>query len=113
MPAVKKALSDKFAVIKTGGKQYPVSVGDVIRVEKIADDLVAGATVTFDEVLLVADGDKVQIGTPTLKSTVKAEFIENSKEAKIRVTRFMPKSNRHRTIGHRQPFTKVKITEIK
>ena len=113
MPAKKQVeQSNDFAVIVTGGKQYPVSVGQVIKVEKLGDDLAVGSTVTFDTVLMNVKGDKVEIGTPNLTTKVTAELVENGKAAKIRVTRFMPKSNRHRTIGHRQTFSKVKITAI-
>lgn len=103
----------KIAIIKTGGKQYPVSVGKVINVEKIADNLEVGAKITFDTVLLVIDGEKVEVGTPTVKATVMAELVENGRGEKIRVGHFMAKSNRNKIYGHRQPFSKVRITEIK
>lgn len=103
----------KIAIIKAGAKQYPVSVGKVINVEKIADNLEVGAKVTFDQVLLVIDGEKVEVGTPTVKATVTAELVENGRGEKIRVSHFMAKSNRNKTYGHRQPFSKVRITEIK
>jgi large subunit ribosomal protein L21 len=112
--SVKKtaALSNDFAVILTGGKQYPVSVGQIISVEKLGDDLTPGSTITFDSVLLTVAGSQITVGTPTVPTKVTAEFIENGKEDKIRVTRFKSKSNRHRTYGHRQPYSKVKITAI-
>lgn len=109
---VENKASEAFAVIATGGKQYPVSIGDTLRIEKLDGEFEIGAKVVFDKVLMTGNGDDIKIGTPLLPSKVTAEFLGNDKAAKIRVTRFKSKSNRHRTIGHRQPYTKVKITAI-
>ncbi len=101
----------KVAVIKTGGKQYIVAEGDVLKVEKIAGEV--GEKVSFDDVLLVDDGSKIQLGTPTLKSPVTAEVVEQGRAQKVTVIRYRAKSRYFKKNGHRQPFTKVKITGIK
>lgn len=100
-----------FAVIKTGGKQYIVKEGDVLKVEKLAAD--TGGNVSF-EVKLVAeeDGSKVDIGTPNLDRTVTAEVVDHGRDKKIEVVKYKAKSRYRRRVGHRQPFTKVKITKI-
>lgn len=102
-----------LAVIKTGGKQYKVSENDVLKVEKL--DVEAGKTFTFDEVLLVAskDGKTVNVGTPVVKGAkVTAEVLEQGKADKVRVIKFKNKVRYKRIRGHRQPYTKVKITKI-
>ncbi len=105
--------SDKFAVIKTGGKQYIVREGDKIKVEKLSDELKEGDKVVFDEVLLIADGDNVQVGEPVLSGAkVEAEFIRNDRAKKISVMRFRAKSNYFKNKGHRQHFSEVLITKI-
>ncbi len=106
-------LGDKFAVIKTGGKQYIVSEGDKLHIEKLADDLQEGSSVSFDEVLLVAEGESVKIGEPKLEGAkVEAEFIENKRSKKIPVVRFRAKSNYKKVKSHRQNYSIVKITKI-
>jgi len=100
-----------YAIIKTGGKQYKVSENDTIFVEKL--DAEAGATVTFDEVLTVVDGDTVKIGNPKVEgASVTAEVVENGKGKKIRVFKYKAKSNYRRRMGHRQPYTKVTIKSV-
>lgn len=100
-----------YAVIKTGGKQYRVQEGDVLFVEKLAAE--AGETVVFDEVLTVADGDTVKIGTPVVAGAkVSAKVEEQGKAKKILVFKYKAKSNYRRRQGHRQPYTKVKIEKI-
>lgn len=102
-----------LAVIKTGGKQYKVTENDVLKVEKL--DVEAGKTFTFDEVLLVAseDGKSVNVGTPVVKGAkVTAEVLEQGKADKVRVIKFKNKVRYKRIRGHRQPYTKVKITKI-
>jgi large subunit ribosomal protein L21 len=101
-----------YAIIKTGGKQYKVAEGDVIRVEKLG--AAAGETVTFDEVMLVAKDGSVTAGNPTVAgATVEATVTAEGKGKKIRVFKFKPKNNGYkRTQGHRQPFTAVKIDKI-
>lgn len=100
-----------FAVIKTGGKQYVVKEGDVLKVEKLEAE--QGKAVSF-EVLLMgeADGSVVEIGMPVLSSQVSAEVVEHGRGAKIEVVKYKAKSRYRRRVGHRQPFTKVKIGKI-
>ena len=108
-----------FAIIETGGKQYKVAADDVLKVEKLPldrfDKLIAGkpGKIVFDKVLLVADGDKMQIGQPYLKgATVTAKFEEEGRDKKIVVIKYKAKSRYRIKSGHRQPFTKVKIEKI-
>jgi len=96
-----------FAVIKTGGKQYKVVENDTIAVEKL--DAEAGATITFDEVLMVGD----TIGTPTVKgASVSAEVVEQVKDAKVIIFKKRRRSTYRRKKGHRQQKTLVRITGI-
>ncbi|HPN15108.1 MAG TPA: 50S ribosomal protein L21 [bacterium] len=101
-----------FAVIATGGKQYLVKEGDSLRIEKIEG--VKGDAVDFDKVLLIAeeDGSKVEVGTPNLSARVKAEILEQAKADKISVVKYKAKVRYRKRVGHRQLFTKVKITKI-
>jgi large subunit ribosomal protein L21 len=100
-----------FAVIKTGGKQYVVKEGDVLDVEKIAAE--AGETVTFNQVLLIEDGNQTLIGTPLLENAVVlAEVMKNFKGEKILVFKKKRRKQFRRTRGHRQPLTEVKIGKI-
>ncbi|QIT56253.1 50S ribosomal protein L21 [Aquisalimonas sp. 2447] len=100
-----------YAVIKTGGKQYRVSEGDILRVEKL--DAEAGSSVEFDQVLLVSDGDDVKIGAPMLEgSKVQAEVTDAGKGEKVHIIKFKRRQNYRRHKGHRQPYTEVKITGI-
>jgi large subunit ribosomal protein L21 len=101
----------KFAVIETGGKQYKVAVGDKINIEKLG--LENGADVVFDKVLLVADGEKVEIGTPYLKDVkVGGKVLENYRTKKIIVFKYHSKVRRRKKKGHRQEMTEVEITNI-
>lgn len=100
-----------FAIIKSGGKQYQVKKGDVLRLEKI--DKKEGSTVIFSDVLLVADNKKIEIGKPHLKTRkVTATVLKQGKGDKIHVIRFKSKIRYRRKIGHRQRFTEVKILAI-
>ncbi len=101
-----------YAIIKTGGKQYKVAEGEEVRVEKLS--LEDGATVKFEEVILVADGDKITAGTPFVKgAVVEGTVVKTGKSKKIRVFKYKPKNNGYkRTMGHRQPYTAVKINKI-
>jgi len=102
----------KIAIIETGGKQYVVGKDDVLSVEKLASTE-AGKKVTFDKVLLVDDGKKTQVGTPYVAGAkVSAEVIENGLGKKVRIVRFREKSRYLKRKGHRQPYTKVKITAV-
>ena len=100
-----------FAVIKTGGKQYVVKEGDVLRVEKLNAE--TGQKVLFEQVLLIEDGDQTLIGTPVLEAAVvKAEVVRNFKDEKILVFKKKRRKQYRRTRGHRQPLTEVKIEKI-
>ncbi|UJR84221.1 50S ribosomal protein L21 [Sandaracinus amylolyticus] len=99
-----------YAVIKTGGKQYRVTEGDRLRIEKLPGDV--GASVTFDEVLMVG-GDKVAVGTPIVKGAkVTAEIVAQDRAKKVIVFKFRRRKNYRRKRGHRQPFTEIKITGV-
>jgi len=98
-----------YAVIETGGKQYRVSPGDVLDVELLENK----GSVTFSNVLLFADGGKVEIGTPYVKGTkVAAKVLGNNKDDKVTTFKYHNKTNYHRTIGHRQNYTRIQIEEI-
>ena len=99
------------AIIVTGGKQYKVSEGDTLFIEKLPVE--AGDAVTFDKVLAVLDGDKANIGTPVVSgATVEATTVKNGKGKKIRIFKYNPKKGYRKRQGHRQPYTKVEITKI-
>lgn len=99
-----------YAVIATGGKQYKVSEGDVIKVEKLGVE--AGQTYTFDKVLLVS-GDEVKVGAPTVEgATVEADVIGDTKGKKVIVYKYKRKTGYHKKNGHRQAYTQVKIEKI-
>lgn len=99
-----------YAIIQTGGKQYKVSNGDVIYVEKLPVE--ADATVKFDTVLAFGDEKGVQFGAPTLDIPVEAKVLKNGKAKKITVFTYKPKKNEKRKLGHRQPYTKLEIVSI-
>ncbi len=99
-----------YAIIATGGKQYKVAEGDIIRVEKLGVE--AGQTVTFDQVLVVNNGE-VKVGNPTVSgATVSATVVKEGKAKKVIVYRYKRKSGYHKKNGHRQQFTQVKIEKI-
>lgn len=101
----------KYAVVKTGGKQYRVKEGEELEVEKIKGK--KGDKIELGEVLLLVDNDKVKIGTPKLdKIRVTAEILEQKKDKKIRVAKFKAKSRYRRVKGHRQLLTRVKVLKI-
>jgi len=101
--------TNNFAVIKTGGKQYIVSPGDVLDVELLGDEYNEGDTVTFDEVLMKNN----QVGTPTVPgASVKATYQAYKKGIKLSIMRFKSKSNFSRKIGHRQKYATIKIDSI-
>ena len=100
-----------YAIIKTGGKQYKVSEGDEIIIEKL--NVEEGATVTFEEVFAIVDGEEVKIGKPKVDGAkVTGSVVKNGKGPKIRIFKYKHKTNYRRRMGHRQPFTKVKIEKI-
>ena len=100
-----------YAVIKTGGKQYRVKEGDVLKLEQLSGDV--GQEISFSEVLMVADGDQFTCGTPLLSNAVvKAEVLEHGRHKKIRIIKFRRRKHYMRRMGHRQNYTQVKITAI-
>ena len=101
-----------YAVIATGGKQYKVTKGETLRVEKLAGD--EGSTVKLDNVLMVADGDKISVGTPTLdKATVTAKIKSHGRGGKIEIIKFRRRKNSRNQMGHRQSYTEIEVTDIK
>ena len=99
------------AIIETGGKQYKVTEGDVLYIEKLNAE--AGESVTFDKVLAVLNGDSATIGAPVVEgASVTANVVKNGKGKKVLVFKYKPKKNYRRRQGHRQPYTKVEITKI-
>ena len=100
-----------YAVIKTGGKQYKVEQGLTLRVEKLEGE--KGTALSFSEVLLVADGDKVTVGAPTVAgATVQAEIVAQERGEKLVVFKFRRRKAYRRRNGHRQSYTAIKITSI-
>jgi large subunit ribosomal protein L21 len=109
----KKAVKDEkgtVAVVKTGGKQYVVSSGDVLLIEKLAD---TSGKVVFDEVLLVNDGGKTTIGSPFIEGkTVEAEFKAAVRGPKLLIVKYKQKSRYLRRTGHRQRLSKIQISKV-
>lgn len=100
-----------YAVIASGGKQYRVSEGQLIKLESLPADV--GGTVEFDKVMLIADGDNVNIGAPLIAgATVTAEVVEHGRGEKIRIIKFRRRKHHMKHMGHRQNYTQVKITRI-
>jgi large subunit ribosomal protein L21 len=100
-----------YAVIKTGGKQYRVAAGEKLSIESLEADV--GKTISFAEVLMIGDGDKVTVGAPLVKGgLVKAEVLAHGRGDKIRIVKHRRRKHYHKEQGHRQNFTQVKITEI-
>lgn len=107
------AKKEEIAVIKTGGKQYIVAVGDVLDIELIGGEIKAGDKVEFDKVLMVDNGKDVTLGTPYIKGAkVTATYEGLKKGVKISIMRYKAKSNRDRKIGHRQKYARVKIESL-
>ena len=98
-----------YAIIATGGKQYKVSEGDVIKVEKLAAE--AGETVTFDQVIAVG-GDALKVGEDVASATVSATVMEQGRGKKVVVYKYKRKTGYHKKNGHRQAYTQVKIDKI-
>lgn len=100
-----------YAIILTGGKQYKVSEGDVIRIEKLG--LAEGEDVTFENVLMISSENGLNVGEPFLaNASVSAKVAKNGRGKKIIVYKYKPKNTYHKKQGHRQPFTEVKIEKI-
>jgi large subunit ribosomal protein L21 len=109
----KKVSTDGFAVIKTGGKQYRVAVGDTITIEKFKDESTKGDIVSFDQVLLTDDGAATVIGTPMIAgAVVTGEVVVVGRAPKVIVIKYKQKSRYMKKNGHRQPYIKVKINTI-
>lgn len=101
-----------YAVIETGGKQYRVAAGDTLEIERLETE--AGKPYTFDRVLLVENDGKISVGTPTVSSaTVVADVTQHLRGGKTIAFKMKRRKGYHRTVGHRQELTRVKITEIK
>jgi len=98
-----------YAIIATGGKQYKVSEGDIIKVEKL--DAEAGNTVTFDQVLAVSDKE-LKVGSDVASATVTATVMDQGKGKKVIVYKYKRKTGYHKKNGHRQAYTQVKIEKI-
>jgi large subunit ribosomal protein L21 len=108
----KAPMSEDFAIIETGGKQYIVSIGDVLEVELLGDHK-EGDKIEFDKVLMSDDGKSATIGTPYIKgASVKATYLGLKKGPKVVILRYKAKSNRDRKVGHRQKYAQVKIESI-
>ena len=100
-----------LAIIKTGGKQYLVAPGQKIKIEKLSKK--EGSEVTFSEVLLLEKGNKVEIGTPTVKGAkVIGKVLKQAKAKKVIIFKYKPKKRYKKKTGHRQPFTEVEISKI-
>ena len=100
-----------YAVVRTGGKQYRLGVGDSVKVEKLSDEL--ANIVELSQILMVSDGGEVKIGTPRVTgASVKAEIVGHGRNKKIRVFKMKRRKKYRRTQGHRQAFTQLKVTEI-
>lgn len=99
-----------YAIIEAGSKQYKVSPGEIIDVELLKEE----AAVTFDKVLLISDEGKFEVGTPFVNGAkVSAKVLSQGKDAKVTIFKYKNKTNYHRKIGHRQPYTRVQIEEVK
>jgi len=99
-----------YAIIATGGKQYKVAEGDVIKVEKLG--AAAGETVVFDQVLVVG-GDEIKVGSPVVEgASVSASVVKEGKAKKVIVYKYKRKTGYHKKNGHRQQYTQVKIEKI-
>ena len=99
-----------YAVFKTGGKQYRAGTGEVLTIEKIEGD--AGTKVTFDDVLAVGAGDDIKLGGDIKGAQVIGEIVGQVKGEKLIAYKYKRRKGYHRTVGHRQKLTKVKVTEI-
>jgi large subunit ribosomal protein L21 len=101
-----------YAVIATGGKQYRVTRGETLRVEKLDGE--EGSEVELDGVLMIADGDKISVGTPTLKKgSVTATIKSHGRGKKIEIIKFRRRKHSRTQAGHRQSYTEIEVTDIK
>ena len=112
--ASKKPQNEEFAVIATGGKQYRVSVGDMVTIEKFKEAHKKGDKLVFDHVLLVDNGSDTTIGVPYIDgASVEGEVMVAGRAPKVDVIKYKQKSRYFKKNGHRQPYLKVKVTAIK
>ena len=103
----------KFAIIKTGGKQYKVADKQKLKIEKITGDYKVGDKVTFDQVLMTIDGDKAFVGSPLVTGAkVEAEITDIAKHDTVTVVKYKQKSRYHKKNGHRQPYFEVTVSSI-
>ena len=100
-----------YAVIKTGGKQYRVTEGEILKVEKL--DVAAGENLDISDVLLIANGEELKVGAPVIEGAkVSAEVVSHGRGPKIRIIKFKRRKHHRKQMGHRQWFTELKITGI-
>ena len=100
-----------YAVFATGGKQYRATTGDIIKIEKLEAE--KGATIELDQVLMIGEGEDVQLGAPLLKgATVEARVVDHGRGDKVRIIKFKRRKKYRRQMGHRQYFTQIEITGI-
>jgi len=101
-----------YAVIRTGGKQYKVQPGDILRVEKLEAE--AGKTIKISDVLMLVDGDQVTVGDPYIKgSAVSARVNRHGRDRKINIVKFLRRKHHRKQMGHRQDYTELSILDIK
>ena len=111
---IQKVVSERimYAVIKSGGKQHRVEEGEILRLEKL--EAATGEEVSFDNILMVGEGESVKIGTPYVEGgQVTAEVVKQGRANKVTIIKFNRRKHSRKTQGHRQWFTDVKITGIK
>lgn len=100
-----------YAVIKTGGKQYRVAKDQILDIEQL--DVEPGQSIDFEEILMIADGDSIKVGSPLVSGAkVKAEVVEHGRHKKVEILKFKRRKHHMKRQGHRQGYTKVKITDI-
>jgi len=100
-----------YAIIETGGKQYRVSEGQLLKVEKLTAEV--GSTILFDRILMVGDGEQSRFGQPVVQgATVSAEVVSHSRAKKIRIIKFKRRKHEMKHQGHRQDYTAIKITKL-
>jgi len=100
-----------YAVIKTGGKQYKVSAGEKLKIESLPAEV--GAEITLDQVLLVADGESVTMGTPLVSgASVKAKVLSHGRGEKIKIFKMRRRKHYRKTLGHRQNYTEIEISSV-
>ena len=100
-----------YAVIESGGKQYRVAAGDIIKIEKLATE--PDAVVLFDKVLLLADGEDIKVGTPYLEGvTINGKVLSQGRHKKVNILKFKRRKHHMKQMGHRQDYTEVKIAEF-